>query len=233
MRSPLTIAVAQPLTVALDVAANAVAHADAVRSAAARLVVFPEMSLTGYEFDALPVDPADPRLAPLVRACSETGSIALAGAPVEDEAGRHISILAIDGSGVRIAYLKMWLGGDEREHFAPGSAPAALDVDGWRLGLAICKDTGVERHAAETTALGIDAYVAGVLESVEDSEVPAERACRIATKYGVAVAIASFAGSTGAGYEHAAGRSGIWDRDGRLLGRAGAGPGDLARATIR
>lgn len=62
----MSIAVAQPRCIALDVTANAVAHAQAVRAAEARVVVFPEMSLTGYELDAEPVVPDDERLAPIV-----------------------------------------------------------------------------------------------------------------------------------------------------------------------
>jgi hypothetical protein len=46
--SPLIVAVAQPPCSGYDVAANALAHARAVRAAEARVVVFPEMSLTGY-----------------------------------------------------------------------------------------------------------------------------------------------------------------------------------------
>ena len=67
MPEPLTVAVAQP-GVAHDVAANARAHAAAIRGAGARVAVFPELSLTGYELDAAPVDPADPRLAPITEA---------------------------------------------------------------------------------------------------------------------------------------------------------------------
>jgi len=78
----LSVAVAQPPCVAHDVAANARAHAAAIRDAGARVVVFPELSLTGYELDAAPVDPADPRLAPITGACARTGTVALAGAPV-------------------------------------------------------------------------------------------------------------------------------------------------------
>jgi predicted amidohydrolase len=52
MREPLRIAVAQPVCVRHDVAGNAVRHARVVRSARARVVVFPELSLTGYELDA-------------------------------------------------------------------------------------------------------------------------------------------------------------------------------------
>src|SRR5437868_6081528 len=97
MRASLTIAVAQPVVTSHDVAANAVAHADAVRSAGARVVVFPELSVTGYELETTPIEASDPRLCPIVRACAETGSIALVGAPIT---GAYIAMLAVDGDGV-------------------------------------------------------------------------------------------------------------------------------------
>jgi predicted amidohydrolase len=126
----------------------------------------------------------------------------------------------------------MWLGGAEPDRFGPGRTPAVIEVDGWRLGLAICKDTGIPQHAADTAALGIDAYVAGVLESEDDAAVTEERARRIANDHGVPVAVASFAGSTGGGYAEAAGRSGIWAADGVAIARAGPETGDIARATL-
>ena len=233
MREPLRIAVAQPSCVSYDVAANASTHAEAVRSAGARVVVFPELSLTGYELDAPPVEPGDPRMAPIVEACARTSSLALAGAPVAGDGGRsHIAMLAIDGGGGAVAYHKLCLGTAEAVRFSPGSGPAVVEVDGWRLGLAICKDTGVPRQAADTAALGMDAYVAGVLESAEDAAVPDERARRVAADHHVWVAIASFAGSTGGGYAKAAGRSGIWAAGGSVIGRAGPEPGAIVRATL-
>ncbi|MFI7070900.1 carbon-nitrogen hydrolase family protein [Micromonospora sediminicola] len=229
MRGPLRVAVAQPLTRSHDVAGNAERHAAVVRSAGARVVVFPELSLTGYELAAAPLDPADPRLAPLRAACAATGTLALAGAPV---AGPHIGVLAVDGDGVRVAYRKMWLGGAEPQRFRPGRRPAVLDVDGWRLGLAVCKDTGVPEHAAATVAAGADAYLAGVLESADDAAVPEERAVRVAAAHGVWVATASFAGSTGGGYPRAAGGSGIWSPAGVAVARAGADVGEVVAATM-
>src|SRR6202012_5795918 len=85
---PLIVAVAPPPGVAHDVAANARAHAAAIRRAGARVVVFPELSLTGYELDAAPVDPADPRLTPIIRACADTGATALLGAPITDNSNK-------------------------------------------------------------------------------------------------------------------------------------------------
>jgi predicted amidohydrolase len=233
VREPLTIAVAQPLCVSYDVVANAATHAATVRAAGARVVVFPELSLTGYELDASAISVEDPRLARIVEACAEVASIALVGAPVHGEDGRmHVAMLAVDGTGATFAYHKMWLGGAEPDRFSPGGAPAVLEVDGWRLGLAICKDTGIPQHAADTAALGIDAYVAGVLESAEDAAVPEARARRIAADHHVWVAIASFAGSTGGGYDHAAGGSGIWSPDGVEVTRSGPETGAVARATL-
>lgn len=233
MREPLRVAVAQPPCVAYDVAANAAAHAGAVRAARARVVVFPELSLTGYELDAPTVDPADPALAPLVEACAATGSLALAGAPAAGETGRrHLAMLAVDGSGARAVYHKRWLHGTELEHFHPGDKPVVLTVDGWRLGLAICKDTGAPAHDADIVALGMDAYLAGVLEQIERAEIQDARAYRVATTHQVWVAVASFAGSTGGGFDRAMGRSAVWDPAGAVVARCGSEPGTLTAATL-
>ena len=215
---------AQPALGSLDVAANARVHADTVRSAGARVVVFPELSLTGYELDAPAIPAADPRLRPIVEACAETGSVALVGAPVTGDGDEDfIALLAIDGSGVSVAYRKVWLGAEEADRFTPGPGPAVLEVDGWRLGLAICRDTGIAQHASDTAALGIDAYLAGTVKAADEATLQHERGRRIAAEHGVWVAIASFAGATGGGYDRrrpgvrrsgrrAAWRSACWTR---------------------
>lgn len=229
---PLSVAAAQPLTVSEDVVGNAARHADAVLDAAADVVVFPELSLTGYELSAAGLDPADPRLEPIVDACTRCNTIAFAGAPVIGDRGRHIAMLAIDRGGVRIVYRKMWLGGDEVDRFAAGTSPAVVSCAGWRLGLAICKDTGVAAHAESTMSLGCDVYLAGVLETAADAAVQPRRASRIAARHGVWVVIASFAGSTGGGYREAAGGSGIWRPDGTVVDQAGPEVDETVRTTI-
>jgi hypothetical protein len=119
MREPLSIAVAQPPCVPYDVTANAATHAAAVRSARARVAVFPELSMTGYELDAPAIAVDDPRLAPIIEACAETRALALVGAPVEGEAGRsQIAMLAVDGTGATVAYRKIYLGTAEAERFS-------------------------------------------------------------------------------------------------------------------
>ncbi|RFS84348.1 carbon-nitrogen hydrolase family protein [Actinomadura spongiicola] len=226
MPAPLSLAAVQPPCVPRHVEANVAAHVGTIRAAQARVVVFPELSVSGYQLDAEAVEPSDPRLSPLVGACAESGTVALVGAPV----GEHIAMLRVDGDGVAVAYRKMWLSDREAERFEPGPGPAVVTVDGWRFGLAICKDTGVPRHLADTAALGIDVYLAGVCDT--DPAVPEERAHRAATGHGVWAAFASFAGRAGDGYDPAAGHSSIRTPDGLVVAQAGPEPGDLARATL-
>lgn len=233
MRSPLKVAAVQPACAAYDVAANAASHARAVRAAGARVVVFPELSLTGYELDADPVSLDDVALAPLVEACTETGALALVGAPIEDQDGSvFIATLRIDGAGVRVAYRKSWVGDREATRFARGDGPTVLEVDGWRLGLSICRDTGAAQHTVGTAALGVDAYVAGLVHRPEELPEQEARAVVIARTCRAYVVFASFAGPTGDVFTQTAGCSAIWSPDGLAVARAGPDVEDTAAATL-
>lgn len=212
--------------------ANALAHANAVLAAATRLVVFPELSLTGYELDAPAVSTNDPRLVPIVEACRAVNAIALVGAPIEQDGRAYIAALRIDSSGVRVAYRKTHLGGDEPRRFAPGDGPTAMEVDGRRVGIGICKDTGMDEHIDGVADLGVDLYVAGLVHHAEELAEQDRRGRRIALRCATPVIFASFAGPTGGGFDRTAGASAAWTPDGTQLVRAGADPGDLVRLNI-
>ena len=229
MSESLLLAVAQPPCLRYNVAANVLTHAETVVAASARVVLFPELSLTGYELDAEAITPDDPRLSPLVDACAITGTVALVGAPIR---GEHIATLAVDGTGVSVAYRKLYLDVTEARRFSPGERPGVIEVDGWRLGLGICKDTGIAQHAADTAALGIDAYLAGTLMHAPEKEIQDQRGRRTAAEHRIWVAFASFAEPTGGGFASPAGCSGIWAPGGELVAQAGPDTGDLARATL-
>jgi len=233
MRAPwLTVAAAQPACLALDVAGNAETHARAVLAAQARVVVFPELSLTGYELNAAPVQCDHKALTPIIEACAATGSLALVGAPVEERGRRFIAMLAIDGAGARPAYRKTWLGGNEPTQFHAGDGPTVLDVDGWRLGLGICKDTGAPQHVAGTAALNVDAYLAGLVHLPQELPEQEARAVVIARACRAFVVFASFAGPTGDVFAETAGSSAIYSAEGLALARTGPDQGGVVRATL-
>ena len=230
MREPLMVAVAQPLCLAHDVAANARAHAAAIRGAAgARVVVFPELSLTGYELDADPVDPGDEWLQPIVAACADTGAVALAGAPRAACSNRRPQLIKSGGgdgsAGVhrRAGHRRERCHGGLPEDVAGGggsqavhSRPRAREADRRRLAAGAGGLPGDRRGPApaDTAALGIDAYLAGTVMAADEAEMQNERGRRISTGHHLWVALASFAGPTGGGYDQTAGQSGIWAPDG-------------------
>jgi predicted amidohydrolase len=215
------------------VRANAALHAQAVREARSRVIVFPELSLTGYELDAATVDPEAAALGPLVRACGETGSIALVGAPVAGPPDQvYIAMLAVSPTGVGVCYRKRWLGEEECVRFSPGDEATVLEVDGWRIGVGICKDTGVQEHVERMAELEIHAYCAGLVHLPEELDRQEERAVSIALRCRAFVAFASFAGPTGGGYTRTAGSSAIWSCTGHALARAGTLAGELATVTL-
>jgi predicted amidohydrolase len=222
----LRVAAAQPFTITGDVAANVLAHAAAVRRCAARVVVFPEMSLTGYSLGAVPVDVDDAALDPLVDICREEGSVALVGAAVQHGSGQAIGVLAVSADGVDIVYRKMCLGGPETEVYLPGTSAAVIEIDGWSIGLGICKDTRIDEHITATIAAGMDVYAAGLVHTPEELGEFDIRARRITALGAVPVVFAGFAGATDGGYQQTSGGSAVWDASGRCLVRAGDQPGE-------
>ncbi len=229
---PLVVAVAQPVCIPGDVLSNAKAHANVILSAGAQFIVFPELSMTGYEPDAPALTLDDHVFGPIVDACAASGSVALVGAPVRGGDASYIASVAVTSAGAEIAYAKTSLGGREVDVFTPGPGPATLVISGWRVGLGICKDTRMADHIESTLALGPDLYVAGLVHHPHELADQDGRAARITTRGRIPVGFASAAGRVGSAYPQTAGHSCIWSEDGVVLARAGGTAGEVAVATI-
>ena len=239
---PIRIAAAQAQAEAGDVEANAATVAAMVRDAArvgARLVVFPEKFLSGYEPDLIRADPhrcavqpGDPRLAPIADACRETGTVAVVGAAFHDQGDLYVSALVIDTNGELVTrYDKQNLFKSEREIYREGAAGCTLHLEGWRLGLGICYDSGFPEHARAAALDGCHAYVVGALFSVgngyHESRTWFPARALDNTCYAV---LANHIGTTG-GWK-TCGSSAIWGPDGRPLAEAGADQPELITADL-
>ncbi|GAA2747733.1 carbon-nitrogen hydrolase family protein [Kitasatospora cinereorecta] len=230
---PLTIAVGQASSAPLDVPANAAAAAELVHRAAdrgAELLLLPELFLSGYQLAGIAAEPArytvtpdDPRLEPLLRACAATGTAAVLGAPVRDAAtgSLHIAALAVDRAGrVAAEYRKQFATPNERATgFSPGTGGCTIALDGWRLGLGVCWDSGFPEHARAAALDGAHAYLVGALFGTgggrhQRATVFPARALDN-TLY---VALANHVGP--AGPYTGCGGSAVWGPDGRLLAEA-------------
>jgi predicted amidohydrolase len=149
---PLRIALAQIAPRLGELEANLERHAELIRSArggGARLIVFPELGLTGYLLQDLAGEIAmrldDPRLAALA---AETAGDASAVVSFVEESGDHrvfIAAVLLEDGEIRHVHRKVYLPTygqfDERRFFAPGdtvrAAPSRLGVG---VGIAVCED---------------------------------------------------------------------------------------------
>ncbi|PYC25750.1 carbon-nitrogen hydrolase family protein [Aquipseudomonas alcaligenes] len=227
----LCLAAAQSLSIPGDLAANIERHCAFVHAAAeagVELLLFPELSLSGYEPERVAscvVDPAGPALAPLRELAQQKKMILILGAPLASGSERpHIGAIVLFPDGSHATYHKRHLHpGEERWASAGDAASCSFALGAERCALAICADTGHAEHAAAAAATGASLYLAGVLISKQGYATDSATLQGHAARHGFGVLMANHGGPSG-GYA-AAGRSAFWDARGQLVG-ATEGPGE-------
>lgn len=215
----LCIAAAQVRSIRGDVDANIRTHLAAIEAAAASgvsVLIFPELSLTGYEPDLaeeLSMNGDDPRLASIGGLSFLRGIEVVAGVPLRSAGGKpRLGAIAFGADGTRRIYSKMHLGGSEPDFFSPGSEPLMLSMRGHGVGLAICADASHPSHPAHYAKAEARVYAAGVFLNEAWYATDAPRLRAYAVEHRLAVLMANHADSTGT--ERSAGRSAIWAPDG-------------------
>lgn len=220
----LRIAAAQSSSVAGDVAANVLIHTQfiaAAHQAQVDLLVFPELSLSGYELPLLRdciLQPEDSCLAPIRHLVRQTRMTVVVGAPIDGGTGAKPAIAAITffPDGKTSIYCKQYLHPGEEQYAAGGDAGShRYGVLDQSFALAICADTSHEQHAIAAAATGASLYLASVL--VSEGGYPADSAHlqRYASALNVGVLMANHGGPSG-GYA-CAGKSAFWAPGGKLV----------------
>ncbi len=241
------IAAAQTIPRPGDVAANLEQHDRLARAAAergARVLVFPELSLTGYELrdaEELAFAEEDERLAPLRDRASALGLTLVVGAPVRVAGHLHIGALVLAPDRSVELYTKRHLGsfpssvnpgGDvpppEATVFRPGDRDPLVRFDGHTAAVAICADVGHASHAERAARRGAQAYLASMFVVPAEFEGDARKLATYAARHAMSVVLANFGGPTGG--LASAGRSSIWSERGELLARLDAGGAGLVVA---
>ena len=227
----LTLAAAQSISIPGDVAANIQRHLGCMRSAAehgVQLLVFPELSLTGYEPSlaaGLAIAPHDALLAPLREMAQALQLTAVVGMPIRlaPDAGVLIGACVLGANGSLAVYTKQHLHPGEDVVFVPGQGGAALEWGHERVALAVCADFTHASHPRAAAQAGATVYAAGVLISEGGYATDSAMLQGYAAEHGLLVVMANHGGPSG-GWA-CAGRSAIWAADGRLLA-AVAGVGE-------
>ena len=239
MTTALTLSAIQYTALDGGITANAAEHIRLIEDAddhGARLVLFPELSLTGYDLNGL-ADPerwvtaADARLDGLREICRRTGITAVVGAPFREADGTpRLASLALHPNGGLDTGFKVWLHGPEQQLFRAGDQAVMLDLDGWRIALAICLDAARPVHAGGAAEAGADVYaVSALYADGEDHRLALHLGARAMDNRMFSV-LANLGGTTDGA--PSAGGSGFWGPDGLVIRQAAGTGTEVLTATL-
>lgn len=226
-----TLAAAQCAVKAGDINANLAKHLrlmEHARAAGVELLIFPELSLTGYEptlAQALAQDMDCAVLDPLRRFAQEATMTTVVGLPLRHSGHGNplIAAFILHHDGALGVYTKQHLHPGEDDWFSPGSGGEMLHLAQLPIALSVCADFSHEQHPANAAACGAKVYAASVLISTTGYPHDSALLQSYAARHRMAVLMANHGGPTG-GYA-AAGRSAFWDEQGRCVA-ATRGKGD-------
>lgn len=238
-----SLATAQTIPLRGDVSTNVGQHIRLALVAAAeraRVVVFPELSLTGYELDLareLAFSPADSRLDPLIEVASAHAITLIAGAPVTMGSHLHIGAFIMAPDRSVALYTKHHLGAfssraspdgvvppAEATVFHPGDHDPSVALGGSTGAVAICADAGRPSHPEHAADRGATTYLASMFVIPSELERETANFETYARRHSMAVVMANYGGPSGG--LASGGRSAIWSGSGELLARldeSGAG----------
>ena len=163
----MKLCMAQINTLVGDIAGNTqrVLEVSATQQAAgAQVVVFPELTLTGYPPEDLLLrgDLLDRTEAALAKLCAELPSdlTVVVGYPRVLGGALFNSAGVISAGKLLAQYDKQCLPNyevfDEKRYFAAGTEPCVVDIDGLAVGLTICEDIWHPEPAAQAKAAGAE-----------------------------------------------------------------------------
>jgi predicted amidohydrolase len=217
---------AQIEPVAGNIDENIRKHAAFIRMAAgkgAELILFPELSLTGYEpklARALRFEKSDARLAPFQELSDRYRIIICIGLPAAAPGGIQISLVIFRPGQERAFYSKQILHTDEYPYFIEGTESVLIDVNGERVAPAICYESLQPQHAEAAAGSGATVYLASVAKSANGLAKAEAHYPQIAEKHRMHVLMANSVGASDDFFS--AGSSAAWNNKGEKKGALNA-----------
>jgi len=206
-----------------DFAANTASHQKFILRAVEHgvdLIIFPELSLTGYEptlAHALAMELSDERLS-VFQQLADSHSVAIGvGVPVRSESGVCISLVLFEPAKPRALYSKKYLHADEERYFVSGANFPVWNIKATAVSLAICYELSVPEHSEQAFNSGGQLYLASVAKSTKGVEKAYESLSAIAMRYAVPVLMCNGVGLADDFVN--AGGSAVWSQKGELLGQ--------------
>jgi predicted amidohydrolase len=187
--------------------------------AEADLVVFPELSISGYEptlVKDLATTSEDKRFDVFQAKAHEHDMVITIGSPLLNNGDICIGLVVFQPFKKRTTYLKKHLFPTEKVFFKSGLGITNLNIKDVNVGLAICYEISVPEHQKVASDNGAEIYIASVVESIEGIDKAVSKMSKTARDYSMITLMANCIGTSGE-YE-CAGKSSIWNQEGELLG---------------
>lgn len=205
-----------------DIIGNLLDHYRLIKLAAdegADLIVFPEMSITGYEqdrADSLAFTEDDRRLDKLRILAVDYKIIIIVGAPIKIDADLFIGTFILRPDHSVSIYTKQFLHPGEEEYFQSSfNYNPLIELGNELVSPAICADIDHPLHAENAKKAGGTIYIASIFFSPNGIQNAHDSLSGYAKKHAMNVLMSNFSGESWG--SPAGGRSAFWDQRGNLV----------------
>ncbi|MBV8844824.1 MAG: carbon-nitrogen hydrolase family protein [Bryobacterales bacterium] len=217
----MRICLAQTRPVKGDIQRNIEKHKAFVELAIAHranLVIFPELSITGYEptlAHELATTKDDVRFDEFQK-ISDAKHISIGiGVPTRNDSGIFISMVIFQPHKTRETYSKKYIHADEDPFFVSGQGSVSSIGRKGEIALAICYEVLVPRHSEEAFRSGARIYLASVAKTAHGVANAANKLSGIARNFSMTVLMCNCVGPCD--NFQAAGKSAVWNDKGELI----------------
>jgi predicted amidohydrolase len=186
-----------------------------------QFLIFPEMSLTGYERELakeLSFSEEDERLSVLKDKAILYKMMINVGAPIKINSQLHIGSFIFLPDGNMHIYTKQFLHTGEEKFFSPSfSFNPVLALENEKITTAICADIANPLHPENAAKQHTTLYTAGIFYTEKSMPVAFDQLSSYAKKYRMNVLMANYCGHS---YQlQSGGQSAFWDNKGNLIGQ--------------
>lgn len=219
----MKICIAQTKPIKGNVSANIEAHKRFIELALtlnAEAIIFPELSLTGYEPELakkLATNQNDNRLDIFQETSDKNEIIIGLGLPTATESQIRISMIIFEPNKPRQTYSKQQLHSDEFPYFENGVGQVIIKTKDKNIAPAICYESLLPTHSDNAFNLGADVYLASVAKPANGIEKAFDHYPKVAKQYGMPVLMANCVGFCDNFLS--VGKSAVWTKEGELVGQ--------------
>lgn len=182
------------------------------------LIVFPELSITGYEptlAKNLALKETDERFSVFQKLSDKMNCTIAVGIPLKTALGVQIAMLILQPKKPRASYSKQWLHADEVPYFIPGISQTIFSINDSRVAPAICYESLNPSHFINCLSLDTDIYLASVSKHDKGISNAYKYYSKLAANNSLPVLVVNSIGYCD--NFMSAGQSAVWDSNGNLV----------------